>query len=80
MNQTSFLLQVDQANPPPGSYWVTVGEGHMVYKPGDRYLVVQEVDEWLLCWKDGARPSGRTLGTYIHRRYIRETGKGTVEE
>ncbi|MBN1658006.1 MAG: hypothetical protein JXA93_06365 [Anaerolineae bacterium] len=68
--QTDFLAAVDQANPLPGSYWITIGQGHRVFTPGTRFLVVEERGIYLLAWRDGIRPPVEGNGTVIHRRFV----------
>jgi len=70
VKQTSFLDVADQANPPPGSYWIVVGEGHKVHPPGTKFLVIEEQGDWLLCWRDGKRPVIDGTGTILNRRFI----------
>jgi len=80
LEQSSFLDSVDQANIPPGAYWVTIGEGHRVYRPGERFLVVDEPwEDWLLAWRDGQMPPERVLGSLIHRQYVSD-GNGERNE
>ena len=74
--QTSFLAIVDQANPLSGSRWITIGQGHKVFRPGTRFLVVEERGAYLLAWRDGVRPAGKGDGTVIHRRFVDEKEPG----
>ena len=68
--QIDFLAAVDQANPLPGSYWITIGQSHRVFTPGARFLVVEERGAYLLAWRDGVRPAVAGNGTVIHRRFV----------
>lgn len=68
--QTDFLATFDQVNPPPGSYWITISQGHKVFRPGTRFLVVEERGIYLLAWRDGVRPPVEGNGTVIHCRFV----------
>jgi len=53
-------------------YWVRIrpNSGHCVYRSGEMFLVVEQSDGFLLCWRDGIVPRKGHLGSLIHERYV----------
>lgn len=65
MHQTNFFDSLR------GTWWAQIREDsdHRVFKPGRRFLVVEERGEILGCWKDGIKPPLGTV-TILHRKYL----------
>lgn len=60
----------------PGERWVRIkpgGGGHLVFKGGELFLVIEEqYDDWLLCWRDGRAPPCPVTGTLLREKYVED--------
>jgi len=64
------LDQVELAN-----HWIEIVAGHRVFKPGDRFLVIEKRGDSVLAWRDGEKPAGGSPGTLIHEDYYKIAGE-----